>query len=137
MDRLLGAPNIWCWERDKIAVAKELKASGIDRFLWSAGGNEEQVKFLAAMPDVLVSRYDVYQDIYHPELPFGMGLRRPADHHSQAHGVKRLWCGHRRAGVLGWRDGAWFLRQKRRFRRHVQARHPVAGAQRFRYSSGG
>ena len=67
IDRLLGAPNIWCWEKDKIAVAKELKAAGIDRFLWSAGGDEEQVKFLAAMPDVLVGRYDVYQDVYHPE----------------------------------------------------------------------
>jgi hypothetical protein len=29
VDRLLGAPNVWCWEKDKIAVAKELKASGI------------------------------------------------------------------------------------------------------------
>ena len=67
VDRLLGAPNVWCWEKDKIAVAKELKASGIDRFLWSAGGNEAQVKFLSEMPDVLVGRYDIYQDIYHPE----------------------------------------------------------------------
>ena len=67
VDRLLGAPNIWCWEKDKIAVAKELKASGIDRFLWSAGGDEAQVKFLSEMPGVLVGRYDIYQDIYHPE----------------------------------------------------------------------
>ena len=67
VDRLLGAPNVWCWEKDKIAVAKELKASGIDRFLWSAGGDEAQIKFLSEMPDVLVGRYDIYQDIYHPE----------------------------------------------------------------------
>ena len=67
VDRLLGAPNVWCWEKDKIAVAKELKASGIDRFLWSAGGDEAQVKFLSEMPDVLVGRYDIYQDIYHPD----------------------------------------------------------------------
>ena len=67
VDRLLGAPNVWCWEKDKIAVAKELKAAGIDRFLWSAGGDEAQVKFLASMPNVLVSRYDIYQDIYHPD----------------------------------------------------------------------
>ena len=67
VDRLLGAPNIWCWEKDKIAVAKELKAAGIDRFLWSAGGDEAQIKFLSEMPGVLVGRYDIYQDIYHPE----------------------------------------------------------------------
>ena len=67
VDRLLGAPNVWCWEKDKIAVAKELKAAGIDRFLWSSGGTSEQVAYMAKMPDVLVSRYDVYQDIYHPD----------------------------------------------------------------------
>ena len=67
VDRLQGAPNIWCWTKDKVAMAKKLKAAGIDRFLWSAGGDAEQVAELAKMDGVLVSRYDVYRDIYRPE----------------------------------------------------------------------
>ena len=67
VDRLLGAPNVWCWERNKLAVVSNLVAAGIDRFLWSAGGSPEEVKAMAAMPKVLVSRYDIYQDVYHPE----------------------------------------------------------------------
>ena len=67
VDRLLGAPNIWCWEGKKVEVANTLKAAGIDRFLWSAGGSPEEVAALAKMDGVLVSRYDVYRDIYRPE----------------------------------------------------------------------
>ena len=67
VDRLLGAPNVWCWEGDKVGMAKKLKEAGIDRFLWSAGGSAEQVAALARMDGVLVSRYDVYRDIYRPE----------------------------------------------------------------------
>lgn len=67
VDRLLGTPNVWCWTGDKIGMAKKLKAAGIDRFLWSSGGDAKQVAALAAMDGVLVSRYDVYRDIYRPE----------------------------------------------------------------------
>ena len=67
VDRLLGAPNIWNWSGDKIAMAKKLKEAGIDRFLWSAGGDAKQVSELTKMDGVLVSRYDVYRDIYRPE----------------------------------------------------------------------
>lgn len=67
VDRLLGAPNVWCWDGDKVGMARKLKAAGIDRFLWSAGGTSEQVAALARMEGVLVSRYDVYRDIYRPE----------------------------------------------------------------------
>lgn len=67
VDRLLGAPNIWCWDRDKLSVVSNLVAAGIDRFLWSAGGSPAEVKAMAAMPNVLVGRYDIYQDIYHPD----------------------------------------------------------------------
>ncbi|MGN0846618.1 MAG: glycoside hydrolase, partial [Kiritimatiellia bacterium] len=67
VDRLLGAPNIWCWDGDKIGMANKLKAAGIDRFLWSAGGDAKQIAALAKMEGVLVSRYDVYRDIYRPE----------------------------------------------------------------------
>ena len=75
VDRLLGAANVWCWEKDKIAVAQRLKAAGIERFLWSAGGTPEQVAFMAGLPDVLVSRYDIYQDVYRPEQLAKLGRK--------------------------------------------------------------
>ena len=73
--KLPGAPNIWAMipEKDKFAHAKELKSLGIKRFLWSAGGDAETVKAIAAMDDVLVGRYDVTQDVYHPSLMAHMG----------------------------------------------------------------
>jgi len=75
VERLHGAPNIWCWDGDKVAMAKELKAAGIDRFLWSAGGSPEEVAALAKMDGVLVSRYDVYRDIYRPEQLAKLGWK--------------------------------------------------------------
>ena len=73
--RLPGAPNIWAMIPDekKLAHAKELKSLGIKRFLWSAGGDAETVKALAEMDGVLVGRYDVTQDVYHPALMAHMG----------------------------------------------------------------
>lgn len=71
--RLLGAPNIWCWERDKIGIAKMLADAGITHYLWSGGGNIKEVEYLASLPDVLVSRYDIYQDVYHEDVMKAMG----------------------------------------------------------------
>ena len=76
VERLLGAPNIWCWGSDKVAIAKDLKAAGIDRFLWSAGGSAKQVTELSRMEGVLVSRYDVYRDIYRPEQLEKLGWKK-------------------------------------------------------------
>lgn len=76
VDRLLGAPNIWCWDDDKVGMARALKAAGIDRFLWSAGGSAEQVAALAQMDGVLVGRYDVYRDIYRPEQLVKLGMKK-------------------------------------------------------------
>lgn len=77
VDRLLGAPNVWYFGRKNepaaTAMAQELKAAGIDRFLWSANAPAEDVKALAKMPDVLVGRYDCYRDIYTPQLVKELG----------------------------------------------------------------
>ena len=73
VDRLLGAVNIWCWDKDKLAVVSNLVAAGIDRFLWSGDGSPAEVKAIAANPKLLVSRYDVYQDIYRPEQLKALG----------------------------------------------------------------
>lgn len=75
-DVLLGAANVWCWGfRDPSAFVAEMQAAGIERVLWSAGGSPETVKKLAAMPNVLVSRYDCYRDIYTPELMRQLGWK--------------------------------------------------------------
>ena len=80
VDRLLGAANVWyCGGgMDAVAMARELKASGIGRFLWSANGSPDEVKALAAMPDVLVGRYDCYRDVYRPDQLAAMGAKVPS-----------------------------------------------------------
>ena len=80
VDRLLGAANVWYYPASKEpkgdVVAQELKAAGIDRFYWSNGGDESVIAALAAMPDVLVSRYDCYRDIYSEELMALAGMKQ-------------------------------------------------------------
>ncbi|MDO5318988.1 MAG: glycoside hydrolase [bacterium] len=73
--RLYGAPNMWPFmpDRDKLAHAKELQALGVDRFLWSAGGDAAAVSYLAGQKDILVGRYDNVQDVFHPRLMERMG----------------------------------------------------------------
>jgi hypothetical protein len=65
VERLLGAVNVWCWDRDAVALVKELQAAGIKRILWS---NRQDGAGLAAMNalGVLTSRYDIYQDVMDP-----------------------------------------------------------------------
>ncbi|MGC8644399.1 MAG: glycoside hydrolase, partial [Isosphaeraceae bacterium] len=65
VDRLIGAVNVWCWDRDPIGIVKELKQAGIDRILWSNQASAEQIKTLNAL-GVLTSRYDIYQDVMNP-----------------------------------------------------------------------
>jgi hypothetical protein len=66
VDLLLGAVNIWCWDRDPVAICRELKEAGIDRILWSNRGTPESIGTLNEM-GVLTSRYDIYQDAMNPE----------------------------------------------------------------------
>ncbi len=65
VDRLLGAVNVWCWDKDAVAIVKELQAAGIQRILWS---NRQDPAGLVAMNalGVLTSRYDIYQDVMDP-----------------------------------------------------------------------
>ena len=67
LDRLFGAINVWCWEGGKDNWVKTLQDAGIRRILWSGNGSPDEVKALAANPEVLVGRYDIYTDVYHPE----------------------------------------------------------------------
>ena len=106
VDRLLGAANIWCWEDDKLAVVSNLVAAGIDRILWSGGGTPEEVSAMAAMPKVLVSRYDVYQDIYHPEQLRKLGRKSGCNTEAWPHDI--VWNS---ADSNDWRH-AWGVKTK-------------------------
>ena len=110
VDRLLGAPNVWCWEKDGIGFARKLKEAGIDRFLWSAGGGAKQVETLSKMDGVLVSRYDVYRDIYRPEQLKKLGWKRGTNTDAWPEGAawnsadSNDW---RKAWGVKAKDGTW------------------------------
>jgi hypothetical protein len=65
VDLLVGAVNIWCWDRDAAAWCRELRACGIEHILWSNALPPDQVKALNDL-GVLTSRYDIYQDAMNP-----------------------------------------------------------------------
>jgi len=62
VDRLIGAVNVWCWDRDSVGIVKEMRAAGIERILWSNQQTAEHLKALNEL-GVLTSRYDIYQDV--------------------------------------------------------------------------
>ena len=67
VDLLLGAVNVWCWERPALDIVRQMREAGIRRILWS---NRQTPDVLAAMnelPGVLTSRYDIVQDVMDPE----------------------------------------------------------------------
>ncbi len=65
VDLLIGAVNVWCWERNAVSIVKEMQAAGIQHILWS---NQQPPDNLRALNDlgVLTSRYDIYQDVMDP-----------------------------------------------------------------------
>jgi hypothetical protein len=65
VDLLIGAVNVWCWERDAVPIAKEMQAAGIERILWSNAQSPENLRALNEL-GVLTSRYDIYQDVMDP-----------------------------------------------------------------------
>jgi len=68
VDLLIGAVNVWCWEKDALAIAREMKSLGIDRILWSNRGEPQVIKTMNEMGGVLTSRYDIYQDLMDPQI---------------------------------------------------------------------
>lgn len=65
VDLLIGAVNVWCWDRDAVSLARDLRAAGIERILWSNQQPAENLKALNGL-GVLTSRYDIYQDVMAP-----------------------------------------------------------------------
>ncbi len=69
VDLLVGAVNVWCWQKDAVAMCREMQSLGIDRILWSHRSEPDEIRALNAM-GVLTSRYDIYQDVMNPaEFP--------------------------------------------------------------------
>jgi len=68
VDLLVGAVNVWCWEKNPLQIVRQLKAAGIDRILWSRRGSPEIVKAMNDMGGILTSRYDIYQDLMDPQV---------------------------------------------------------------------
>ena len=65
VDRLVGAVNVWCWDRDPVAICRRLQSAGIERILWSNRASPEQIHQMNDL-GVLTSRYDIYQDAMNP-----------------------------------------------------------------------
>ena len=68
VDLLIGAVNIWCWERDALTIARDMKSLDISRILWSNRKPPEVIKAMNEMEGVLTSRYDIYQDLVNPQI---------------------------------------------------------------------
>ncbi|MHB0959616.1 MAG: glycoside hydrolase [Pirellulaceae bacterium] len=65
VDLLVGAVNVWCWDRPAPEMCEEMRKLGIERILWSNRSTPEQIQQLNEMR-VLSSRYDIYQDVMDP-----------------------------------------------------------------------
>jgi hypothetical protein len=65
VDLLVGAVNVWCWDRDPVPICRDLQAAGIRQILWSNRASPEQLQQLNEL-GVLTSRYDIYQDAMNP-----------------------------------------------------------------------
>jgi len=68
VDLLIGAVNIWCWDRDALPLVQEAKSLGIERILWSRRQTSSVIDAMNRMDGVLTSRYEIYQDLMNPEI---------------------------------------------------------------------
>jgi hypothetical protein len=66
VDLLVGAVNVWCWDKNAPEICSEMQSLGIKHILWSSKCTPDVLKKLNAM-DVLTSRYDIYQDSMNPK----------------------------------------------------------------------
>ena len=65
---LLGAPILWYVDQDQVQMAAEMRKAGFKQMLWNKSGTQDTqaVHEVRKMPNVLVSRYDNYQDVMDP-----------------------------------------------------------------------
>jgi len=68
VDLLIGAVNVWYWERDALEMVRDMKSRGIERILWSNRQNPETIQAMNQLGGVLTGRYDIYQDLMDPNV---------------------------------------------------------------------
>jgi hypothetical protein len=68
VDLLVGAVNVWYWEKDALAMLQAMQSKGIDRILWSNRANPDVIQAMNRARGVLSSRYDIYQDLMDPNV---------------------------------------------------------------------
>ncbi|UCD58249.1 MAG: hypothetical protein JSV16_03815, partial [Candidatus Hydrogenedentota bacterium] len=68
VDLLIGAVNVWCWDKDALSIVRKMKSVGIERILWSHRRSPSVIKAMNEMGGVLTSRYDIYQDLMDPQI---------------------------------------------------------------------
>ncbi len=100
VDLLVGAVNVWCWDKDPVGIVGRLQQAGIDRILWSNRASPDQLATLNRM-GVLTSRYDIYQDVMDPAM-FPRLRYRHGDWPSEAW-PKDLMIDSRGQWIRGWR----------------------------------
>jgi hypothetical protein len=68
VDLLIGAVNMWSWEKDALSIVREARSLDIERILWSNRAAPEVIEAMNQMTGVLTSRYDIYQDLMDPQV---------------------------------------------------------------------
>ena len=100
VDLLVGAANVWCWDKDAATWCRELQALGIRQILWSNALPPDQIKTLNNL-GVLTSRYDIYQDAMNPDDFPRLGWTHP-DWTSDAWANNDLMTGADGEWIRGW-----------------------------------
>ncbi len=102
VDLLIGAVNIWCWEKNALAIVREMKSLGIERILWSHREQPDVIKSMNEMGGILTSRYDIYQDLMDPQV-VEQQLRRVHPDWTQAGWPKDIMLDKNGNFRKGWR----------------------------------
>jgi hypothetical protein len=68
VDLLVGAVNVWYWDKDPLGMVRDMKSQGIERILWSNRASPEVIQAMNELGGVLTSRYDIYQDLMDPNV---------------------------------------------------------------------
>jgi len=102
VDLLIGAVNVWCWEKNALAIVREMKSLGIERILWSHREQPGVIKSMNEMNGVLTSRYDIYQDLMDPQV-VEQQLRRVHPDWTQAAWPKDIMLDKKGDWRKGWR----------------------------------
>ena len=102
VDLLIGAVNVWCWEKNALAIVREMKSLGIERILWSHREQPDVIKSMNEMGGILTSRYDIYQDLMDPQV-VEQQLRRVHPDWTQAGWPKDIMLDKNGSFRKGWR----------------------------------